>query len=206
MTKPGDLDPAAFQPEAAAGAGQPAWVTPELPPAYADLASRIAALREDARKFEDIAGVLWQTGPALALSVCRLFSALGFQAERTAADANYDVRVQLDGDRRLLVEVTGGTEAVPKKSPSITRLLRALQDDVWEHDRLVVAVNAFCDRPLDAREDPVSTDALRLFQRLGANVVTTATLFGIWKYSLVDLDAARKSITRLHGQDGGVFR
>jgi hypothetical protein len=190
------------------GAGElPAWVAAELPPAYADLARQIAALREEARRFEDIAGVLWQTGPPLMLSVRHLFAALGFETDLAVIDRSYSLRVSLDGQRRLLVEAAGDIAPLQRKSPPVSRLLRALQEDAGEHDRLVLAVNAFCDLPLDARRgDPVAPDALRLLQRLGANVVTTATLFGLWKYSLTDVDAARRSILQLHGQDGGIYR
>jgi hypothetical protein len=52
----------------------------------------------------------------------------------------------------------------------------------------------------------VAADALRLIQGLGANFVTTATLFGIWRFSLQNLQEARKSVLSLHKLDGGIFR
>ncbi|HEY7475463.1 MAG TPA: hypothetical protein VH679_10660, partial [Vicinamibacterales bacterium] len=56
--------PAAAAPSQAAPVsyqGQPPWVTAELPPQYAELANKIAAIQAEARKYEDIAGVVWQT-------------------------------------------------------------------------------------------------------------------------------------------------
>ena len=72
---------------------------------------------------------------------------------------------------------------------------------------VVIVANAYCEKPPAARkEDPVAPDALRLIQGLGANFVTTATLFGIWRYSLQNLQEARKSVMNLQELDGGVFR
>jgi hypothetical protein len=180
---------------------------PELPPAYGELAGKIAALRAEARKYEQIAGVLWQVGRPLAVSVRDLFSALQYEATLSENGGEPGVHVQLGGGRRLLVEVAGTPEAIDRKSPPISALLRILQDDVGDQDRLVLALNAWCDLPLDQRrQDPITPDALRLIQRLRANVVATSTLFGLWKYSFTDLEAARKSVIRLFSHDGGIFK
>jgi hypothetical protein len=188
-------------------AGQPGWVTGELPAQYADLASQIAALQDEARKYENVAAVLWRTGMSLTLAVRDLFTALQLETELMENGASYDLRVHLDGGRRLLVEVVGSSDAVDRKSPHIAQILRALQDDAGTQDRVVVIANAYCETPLSARrQEPVTPDALRLIQGLGANFVATSTLFGIWRYSLKDLAGARKSVVNLHTQDGGLFR
>jgi hypothetical protein len=115
--------------------------------------------------------------------------------------------VHLDGNRRLLVQVVGSPEGMARKSPHIGQVLQTLQGDAGEQDRVVVVVNAHCETPVaERRQEPVSPDALRLLQGLGANVIPTPALFGIWRYSLQDLQGARASIMRLHGQDGGIFR
>jgi hypothetical protein len=187
--------------------GQPTWVTGELPAQYADLASQIAALQDEARKFENVAAVLWRTGMSLTLAVRDLFTALQFETELMENGASYDLRVHLDGGRRLLMEVVGAVDPVERKSPQIAQILRALQEDAGPQDRVVVAANAHCDTPLSSRrQEPVNADALRLIQGLGANFVATSTLFGIWRYSLKDLAGARKSVVNLHTQDGGLFR
>lgn len=187
--------------------GQPAWVTGELPAQYADLASQIEKLQEEARKYENVAAVLWRTGMSLTLAVRDLFTALQYESELTEIGASYDLRVHLDGGRRLLVEVVGFADAIDRKSPQIAQILRALQEDAGPQDRVVVAANAHCEMPLSSRRgEPVTADALRLIQGLGANFVATPTLFGIWRYSLKDLAGARKSVVNLHTQDGGLFR
>ena len=58
----------------------------------------------------------------------------------------------------------------------------------------------------DRRGEPVSVEAMRLIQGLGANFVPTSALFGIWKASLVDALQARNSVMRLHSMDGGIYR
>ncbi len=188
--------------------GQPGWVTGELPAQYGELAAKIKALHEEAHKYEKIAAVLWQTGTPLVVAVRDLFAALQFKVQESESGAaSYDLSVELENGRRLLVEVVGGTGAVDRKSPHIGQVLRALQDDARDQDRVVVVANAHCETPLaDRRQEAVAPDALRLIQGLGANFIATPTLFGIWRYSLQDLPGARKSVARLHSQDGGIFR
>ena len=150
--------------------------------------------------------MLWRTGRPLSRSVAELFVALGCRVEVLDDEELPGLLVGLDADHRFIAQPVGDTAAVPRRSPAITRLLHDLQEAA-DHDRLVLVVNAHCQTPLAARpDDLLEPDALRLIQRLGANVVSTATLFGIWKYALRDMDAAKKSLVRLHGQDGGVFR
>ncbi len=187
--------------------GQPAWVVNELPPQYAEVANQIAALQQEADKYELVAAVLWRSGPPLVRAVRDLFTSLQFETEVMDAGSSYDLRVHLDGGRRMLVEVVGSTDIVNRKSPIMSQILRALQEDVAEQDRVIVAANAQCDTPLAGRrQEPATSDALRLIQGFGANFVATATLFGIWRYSLKDMAAARKSVTNLHTLDGGIFR
>jgi hypothetical protein len=70
-----------------------------------------------------------------------------------------------------------------------------------------VVSNAHCDTPLGARKDePITPEALKLIRGLGANVVASSTLFGIWRYSFKDAAGARKSLMNLHTQEGGIFR
>jgi hypothetical protein len=187
---------------------QPEWVTGELPPQYAEVARQIAALREQVQQYETVAGVLWRTGPPLTSAVRDLFSALQFSGEEMHSDANYDLQVDLEAGRRMLVEVVSSPDqGIDRRSPHIARILRALQEDAGEKDRVVLAANVYSGQPLSARrQDPVTADAMRLIQGLGANFIPTSTLFGIWKASLQDLPQARKSIMNLYSMDGGIFR
>ena len=195
-------------PEIPAASGDPrAWVIAELPPAYQEIAVKIAALRKDAQKYEEIAGVLWQVGRPLAVGVRNVFTALQYEATLVEHETGHGVRVQLGGERRMVVEVAGSTEAIDRKSPAITELLRILQNEVGDRDRLVLALNSWCELPLEARKNELITpDALKLAQRVGANVVATSTLFGLWKYSLTDPEAARQSVMKLYSHDGGLFK
>ena len=185
--------------------GQPLWVRAELPPQYAELANKIAAIQAEARKYEDIAGVVWKTDKPLVAAVRNLFTAVQYEAE-VREGASYDVSVQVETGRRLLIVVAASKESIQRKSPQIGQILRVLQEDAGPHDRVVLAANAFCETPVPSRQDPVAPDGLRIIQGLGANFVATPTLLGLWKHSLTDLGSAKKSILRLHAQDGGIFR
>lgn len=208
MTTPSQpAAPAVTSTAAVAGGSPPSWIIAELPPAHAEIALKIEALRKDAQKYEAVAGVLWQVGQPLAEGIRDIFHELKFDATLTAHDGGHNVRVDLGNGRRLVLEVAGAAEAIERKSPAISELLRLLQEEGGDKDRLALAVNAWCNLPLDARKnDLITPDALKLAQRIGANVVATSTLFGIWKYSLTDLDAARQSIMRLYSHDGGIFK
>lgn len=186
---------------------QPSWVVAELPKQYGEIARQIEELKAEARKYEQYADVLWQTGRPLVEAVRDIFAALQFEAQVMNGEATYDVVVDVDGGRRLLLEVVGGPEAIGKKSPQIAKVLQAIQDDAGAKDRVVMVANAFCGTPpASRRQEPAEPEALRLIQGLGANLVATTTLFGLWRYSLEDLDGARRSVGKLHELDGGVFR
>jgi len=188
-------------------AEQPNWVMAELPPKYADLAKQIAALMEQAREYEALAGALWQTGAPLTNAVASVFRSLQCQTELMNNGANYDVRAQLEGKQRFLVHVVGAQEPLDRRAPEIARILRTLQEDADEQDRVLLALNISYDQPPASRKaELASQEALRLIQGLGANLVPTSTLFGLWKYSLHDPTSAKKSLVRLHELKGGIFR
>jgi hypothetical protein len=142
----------------------------------------------------------------LAAAVCEIFSRLKFEAALEDHDAGPIVRVNLGENRRLIVQVAGSSESIDRKSPVITAMLHLLQNEVGDRDRVVLALNSWCAVPLEARKDIATIDTVKLAQRVGANIVATSTLFGIWKYSFTDLDAARQSVIKLYAHDGGYFK
>jgi hypothetical protein len=187
--------------------GPPEWIGTVLPPEYGAIAAKIKALHEEAARIAQTAAVLWQTGPELVLAVGGLLRAMQWEANVADRSASYDLSVELEGGRRLLIEVVDGAEPLSRKAPEIGRILQTLQGEGGDRDRVVLVANIGPEAPPDSRpEQPVAADALRLIQGLGANVITTTTLFGIWRYSLEDLPGARRTIMRLHAQDGGIFR
>ena len=56
-----------------AGGEQPAWIIPELPPEYAEIARKIDDLRQEARKYERLADILWCVGEPLTAGVRAVF-------------------------------------------------------------------------------------------------------------------------------------
>jgi len=193
--------------DARSGVQTPDWVTQELPEQYAEIARQISALKEQARAYEGISAVLWQTGSALTSAVADLFMSLGFETELTEYGSTCDLRVNLSDGRRLLIDVVSERQGLDRKSSHIARILKVLQDEAGEKDRVVLAANIGFDQALSERRgEPVSVEAMRLVQGLGANFVPTSALFGIWKSSLTDASQARGSVMRLHSMDGGIFR
>jgi hypothetical protein len=156
---------------------------------------------------EVIAGLLWETGEALVDGVCAALGSLGYQTQRTPKSHTYDVTVELDATRRLLIEVTGIDGTLKKDSNKIAQALQTIQQDARDGDRVVIAVNAFRTQSLQDRVglEQVTDNALSLLSGLKVNVVTTAHLFEIWKQSLADLAAAKTRIDALHAHDGGRF-
>jgi hypothetical protein len=186
---------------------QPGWVTAELPEQYADIARQMAALKEQARAYEGVAGVLWQRGSALTSAVRDLFMALGFETEVAAYGSQCDLRINLGSGRRLLVDVVSEPQGLDRRSPHISRILKVLQEEAGERDRVLLVANIAPDvAPAARRGEPVGVDALRLIQGLGTNFVPTSALFGIWKQSLSDAQHARNTVMNLHSMDGGIFR
>jgi hypothetical protein len=186
---------------------QPDWIVDELPPQYAAIAEQIAALRQQAREYEEVATALWQTGPPLVDAVALLFRLMQCDVEVMDSSANYDARVQLQSGARFLMQVAGSPVPLDRRSPEIARILRTLQEDAEPTDRVLLALNIAYDVPPAARRDELATpDAMRLIQGLGANLVPTSTLFGLWKYSLQDAEHVQKTLQRLHELHGGIFR
>ena len=186
---------------------QPDWIAAELPPEYADIARKIEDLRQEARKYERLADVLWCVGEPLKAAVRAVFEALDCTTVTPAAGSNFDLAVDIAPEQRLLIEVMGGTAPFDKRAPEVGRAFRAIQEDAGPADRVVLVANIPCDKPVQMRHDTQATpDAVRLVQGLGANIIATPTLFGLWRFSLKDKSGARESLRRLHALDGGFFR
>src|SRR5690349_1789680 len=111
---------------------QPARATAELPEQYADIARHMEALKEQARAYEGVAGVLWQRGSALTSSVRDLFMALGLETELAGYGSQCDLRVGLGSGRRLLIDVVSEAQSLDRRSPHIARILKVLQEEAGE--------------------------------------------------------------------------
>jgi hypothetical protein len=208
LTLTREVSGVATMPEVRPGPGeQPAWIAAELPPEYGEIARKIDALRQEARYYERLADILWCEGEPLKEAVRAVFDALEFKSVLPDASATYDLAIELEPQKRLLVQVVAGVSPFDKRSPEIVRALRVIQEEAGAGDRVVFVANIPCDKPTAMRQEvPATPDALRLIQGLGANLIATSTLFGLWRYSLQDRAAARKSIHLLHALDGGIFR
>jgi hypothetical protein len=112
--------------------------------------------------------------------------------------------VKLGDSRRLLLLVSSAVGSVQKTDEELAQVFRMVQS-ASPHDRVVFVPNNDPATPPANRPDPVLPDALVVLQRMGVDVVTTATLFSLWRMSYEDQPKVRKVLERLHAQDGGVF-
>jgi len=146
----------------------------------------------------------WQVGPPLTEAVIDAFNALGFDCHVTPG-ADTSIVVKLDPYRRLLIDVSAASGIIRKKSSEISRVFQTLHELAEDGDRVVLVTNSDHEiRPAD-RPEPASPDALGLLHRLGVNILTGPTVFGLWMLALDDRDRARLYAERLHELDGGVF-
>jgi hypothetical protein len=150
-----------------------------------------------------IGRVLWETGHPLTDAVSAVFGALKCEVDVTPGTAG-PVAVKLGESRRLLLLVSGAAGPIQKTNAELAQAFQAVQFAA-AGDRVVFVVNNDPATPPADRSDPVLPDALEVFHRMGVNVVTTVTLFRLWRLSLEDEQKAQKVLERLHAQDGGPF-
>ena len=187
-------------------AAAPEWVGSWMPQRHVEIVAEIERLREEARQIESLGRLLWQTGHPLEEAVCDVFDAVGLQAEAAPGKCPWDVTVNLDGGRRLLVAVMGTETSVTNKSEKIREIFEASQN-LEETDRVVLAANVHRERPVADREwlDAATADAMMIIKGLGVVFVTTAMLFRIWGLSKENPQAAMEGAMYLHDAAPGPF-
>jgi hypothetical protein len=173
----------------------PEWIPAEMPPGYQTRLVEIQRLSDELYAMDRVGRVLWETGEALRGSVGELFTTLKCEA---------DVTAELGDARRLLLVVSDAASPLQKADEQLARAFQALQRASADDRVVLVANNEPAARPAE-RADPLLPDALDVLQRMGVGVVTTATLFRLWRLSFEDSKKARQAIDRLHAQDGGMF-
>jgi hypothetical protein len=183
----------------------PDWVVAEMPPGYQNRVAEIRRLSEELQDMSRFARLLWAIGPELRDSVRDVFTALKLDVTLMDAPSDLAMAVKLDAKRHLLLHVSAAEGAIDKKSAEIAQVFKMLHEVAGEHDRVVLVANGDRMRQPADRPAPLSPEALKMLQRLGANCVTAPTLFRLWSLSGQDTDRARKYVERLHEQDGGMF-
>jgi hypothetical protein len=181
----------------------PGWMAAEMPPGYQTRRLEIERLLADLHVMDRIGSVLWETGEPLREAVAALFAALKCEVDAAAGDSGAVV-VKLGESRRLQLIVSRSASPVQRTSEELARAFQAVQF-ADARDRVVFVVNNDPATPPADRPDPVLPDALDMLQRMGVAVVTSGTLFRLWRLSLEDQQKGRKVLDRLHAQDGGPF-
>ena len=181
----------------------PEWVIAEMPPGYQTRLLEIQRLSADLHALDRIGRVLWETGEALENAVGEVFGALKCGVEFTPGAAA-PIAVKLDESRRLLLLVSGAAGPIQKTNEELAQAFQAVQFASADDRVVFVAGNDPATPPGD-RPHPVLPEALDVLHRMGVDVVTTATLFRLWRLALDDQPKARQALERLHAQDGGPF-
>ncbi len=181
----------------------PGWVTAEMPPGYQTRLAEIERLSVDLRAMDRIGCVLWETGEPLRDAVGALFAALKYEVDGNPGAAE-PIVVKLGESRRLTLLVSGAAGPIQKTHEELTRAFQAVQF-AETGERVVLVTNNDPATPPADRPDPLSSEALNVLQNIGVDVVSTATLFRLWRLALEDEQKARTAIERLHAQDGGPF-
>jgi hypothetical protein len=184
-------------------AGTPDWMSAEMPPGYQTRLLEIERLEEDLHAMDRIGRVLWETGERLRDAVGAVFGALKCEVDVTPGTAA-PIAANLGESRRLLLLVSCAASPVEKTNEELAQVFQAVQF-AQPADRVVFLVNNDPATPPAARPDPVLPDALGMLRKMGVDVVSTVTLFRLWRLSLEDQQKARKGLERLHAQDGGLF-
>jgi hypothetical protein len=184
-------------------AGAPDWMVAEMPPGYQTRLLEIERLWTELKAIDGIGCVLWETGEALRNAVGTLFAALKCKVDPMADDTG-GIAVGLGGARRLLLVVSGVGSPIQKTNQELARSFHAVQF-AGANDRVVLVVNNHPATPPADRPGPILPDALGVLQRMGVDVITTVTLFRLWRLSQEDRQKADKALDHLHAQDGGQF-
>ena len=181
----------------------PEWMNAEMPPGYQTRLGEIERLSADLHAMDRIGRVLWERGEPLRDAVGAVFSALKCGVDATPGSAE-PIVVKLDESRRLLLVVSGSASPIKKTDEELAQAFRAVQF-ASVNDRVVLVANNDPATPPADRPDPALPDALGVLQRMGVAVVTTATLFRLWRLWYEDQPKARKVLERLLAEDGGLF-
>jgi len=175
----------------------------EMPPGYQTRLWEIERLSDELDAMDRIGRVLWETGEPLRDAVGAVFGALKCEVDAAAGSAG-PIVVKLGDSRRLQLLVSGAAGPIQKTDQELAQVFRAVQF-ASVNDRVVLVANNDPVTPPADRPDPALPDAVGVLQRMGVAVVTTATLFRLWRLWYEDQPKARKILDRLHAQDGGPF-
>jgi len=182
----------------------PDWVVAEMPPGYQTRIAEIQRLSEELQGMSKYAQLLWAIGADLREPVRDAFAALKYDAELMEAPDSA-VAVRLDGQRRLLLHLSAEESAIDRKSDEIEHVFRLLQQNAGERDRVLLVVNNDRMHPPADRPQSISPEALKLLQRMGVNCISGPMIFRLWSLGSHNSERARKLVTQMHEQDGGVI-
>ena len=181
----------------------PDWMVAEMPQGYQTRLNEIERLSAELKEMDGIGCVMWAMGEVLTDAVRALFAALKCDVDSKPGNMPA-IAVSLGGSRRLLITVAGVSSPIQKTNEELTHSFQAVQH-AGQNDRVVLVVNSTPARPPADRHTPILPDALDVLKKMGVNVLTTVTLFRLWRQSLENQQKARQALDYLYQQDGGQF-
>ncbi|MGH8873775.1 MAG: hypothetical protein ACRDVM_00775, partial [Acidimicrobiia bacterium] len=177
------------------GGEPPAWLAEVHLPAVERMASDVAVVDEQLTKLGEqrlqlqealnreqrFLEVLYETGGRLEVVVRDLLRELGLQVRDPEGPGGDDGTAETPAGRRVVLEIKGRAGQL--------RLGDVRQLDQWVTDRQfpegspepeqwegLLVVNAWCETPLEERDDPYGPLARQLAQGKGLTLITTAQL------------------------------
>jgi hypothetical protein len=166
----------------------PEWMAAEMPPGYLTRLLELQRLPTDLDAMDRIGRVLWETGEPLRDAVTAVFEALKCEVDVTPGTVG-PIKVKLGESRRLLLLVSDAVGPIEKTNQELAQAFQAVQFAA-QSDRVVFVANNDPTTPPPDRPEPFLPDALGVLQRMGVDVVTTATLFKLWRLWLEDQQKA----------------
>ena len=133
-------------------------------------------------------------------SRAKLFAELKCEVQATQG-AGGRICVTVGPSQRLLVLVSQSPGPIHRAHEEITRAFRAVQL-ADASDRVVFLAQGDTSTPPMDRSDPVLPDARDLLEKMGVEVVSTTSIFRLWRLWLEDSQKARRALQSLHAEEG----
>lgn len=185
----------------------PEWVADQMVQEARDVDAQVEKLKQVKSEYDQIAYVLYGTGPELEDSVALLLSKLGLKLERTPEGANIDWEATHPKlNLGFGIEVTGIRGTIGKESNKLSQAWEYLKDTTGtpqENDHLLIVANT--ELHLDPRQrmkESFSQDAVKLISGDRVLMITTVQLYELWKAVHDESRSADDVVKELHQKTG----
>ena len=188
----------------------PDWLGRYLVPRAQELAGEISILEAEKELYDQLAYVLYGSGPELEDCVALLLRKFDLILDRQEPGANIDWKATHSSlNLGFGVEVTGTKGTIGKDSVKVAQAWQYISDVAGtpeEHNRLLVVANTELHlAPGERKRDSFSTDVENLLGKNGVLLITTFQLYNLWKSVNEGRKNAEEVVQELAAQSG-VFK